>query len=120
GVRTPDVLDGLPDSGRDERDVPIARDVIAQVTGETCAIPELRSPTDLTMVSRIAFSIPALADAPWNIGFGRELNASDDRAHFVERGGAPRRQFLPIVEGKQIQAFTVDVDRSRFHPPARP
>jgi len=120
GVRSPEVLDGLPDAGHDGQDVPVGRDVIVQVTGDGYAIPEIRSAADLAIVSNIAFSTPALGESGWNLAFGRELNASDDRGYFVERPvGATRRNLLPVVEGKQIQAFTVDVARSALCLPAR-
>jgi hypothetical protein len=44
------------------------------------------------------------------VKFGRELNATDDRPRFVPIGS--RRGLLPIVEGKQLSPFQVDITRS--------
>src|SRR5690606_25971109 len=48
--------------------------------------------------------------AGWHVHFGRELNASDDRAAFVPFSGD--RTARPVVEGKQIEPFRVALDRS--------
>ena len=46
---------------------------------------------------------PALGAASgWNVRFGRELNATEDREHFGPEG-------LPILEGKHVQPFSVDL-----------
>ena len=63
-------------------------------------------------MSAIAERVPALSDgAGWQVRFGRELNATDDRPHFVRLTGA-RKAILPVVEGKQITPFQVDLARS--------
>jgi hypothetical protein len=118
GVRSPDVLDELPDTGADPAALPIPRSLLEQLTGDQLAIPELRTREDVAIAARIAFSFPGLGDpAGWNVAFGRELNASDDRRHFV--GAKPERGQLPVVEGKQIQPFVVDVTSSRACIPER-
>jgi hypothetical protein len=51
-----------------------------------------------------------LGDAEgWHVQFGRELNASDDRHHLHEGGDG-----LPIIEGKHLRPFGVDVRDARF------
>ena len=101
------------------RSVPIPRSLVDQLTGEQLAIPELRTATDVAIASRIAFSIPALGDpAGWHAAFGRELNATEDRKHFVE-GSRRAAGDLPVIEGKLIQPFVADVAASRVHIPAR-
>ncbi len=111
GVRSPDTLDRLADAG-DAGTVSIPRALVEQLSGDQHAIPELRTPDDLGIVSRIAFSIPPLAgERGWNVTFGRELNATEDREHFIP---APSPRDCPIVEGKQIAPFAVDLDASRF------
>jgi hypothetical protein len=119
GVRSPDVLDELPDLGGDPSSVLIPRSLVDQLTGEQLAIPELRTATDVAIASRIAFSIPALGDpAGWHAAFGRELNATEDKKHFVD--GSPRAAGdLPVIEGKLIRPFVADVAASRVHIPAR-
>ena len=88
--------------------------------GDASAIPEFRSAKDVAIAARLSFSTPPLGEAGWGIAFGRELNATDDRRHFVERGsGATGRRLLPVVEGKQIQPFTVAIARSACALPER-
>jgi hypothetical protein len=119
GIRSPDALDELADSGADPSIVPIPRSLIEQLTGDQLAIPELRSPADAAIVSRIACSTPALGDpAGWNAAFGRELNATDDRRHFLDARSRRRGRRYPVIEGKQIQPFAVDVTGARLHIPA--
>ena len=110
GVRSPDVLDSLPDSGRAAA-VTIPRALLNQLSGDQQAVPEIRSPVDLSIVSRIAFSVPPLSgEGGWHAAFGRELNATEDRGEFV----AARAADCPIVEGKQIGPFRVDLSTARF------
>lgn len=118
GVRSPEQLDALPDTG-DPGAVQISRGLIEAFSGEQLAVPELRDRTDLEIVSKCASTIPALSAADgWQLTFGRELNATDDREHFVP-AGTPSR-LLPVVEGKHLSPFTVDVGgaRNRIHPRA--
>ena len=64
------------------------------------------------MLERISAGLPRLGSPEgWNVQFGRELNASDDRGHFepYAADGSAR----PVVEGKQIDPFRADLDRSR-------
>ena len=109
GVRSIDVLDRLPDAGADPDVVTVPSSLLRRMGGDDLAIPEIRSSADLDLVSRITGSYPALGDADgWNVQFGRELNASDDRPHFVEGGSG-----LPVVEGKHLWPFRVDVRAAR-------
>jgi Eco57I restriction-modification methylase len=116
GVRSPDTLDTIPDIG-DTGAISLPRSVIETLAGDQLAIPDVRTSTDVSILSRAAFSFPALS-APdgWGVTFGRELNATDDREHFGEHGGGSR---LPVIEGKHIQPFVVDVSGGRFHIPSR-
>ena len=116
GVRSPDALDTIPDIG-DSSAVALPRSVIETLGADQLAIPDVRTPNDVSILSRAAFSFPALS-APdgWGVTFGRELNATEDRHHFHENRGGSR---LPVIEGKQIQPFAVDQSGSRFHIPAR-
>lgn len=115
GIRSADALDALPDLGVDDEAVPVPRALLERMSGPQLAVPDIRTRTDLDLASALAFSAPALGDEDgWHVEFGRELNATDDRPHFSERGRG-----LPVIEGKQIQPFTVDVDAARFHIPRR-
>ena len=79
-------------------------------------IPEVPNATALSILTGIADRIPALGDpAGWNGRFGRELNATDDRPHFVPLGN--RNGMLPVVEGKQLSPFQVDIDKSAYGVP---
>jgi len=75
-------------------------------------IPEIANETSLGIIAAIAERVPSLSDrAGWQVRFGRELNATDDRPHFVRLTGR-RTSLLPIVEGKQLAPFQVDLERS--------
>lgn len=128
GVREPAVLDRLPDTGVDPRAVGVSRALIGRLSREQAAIPDLRSAADVAVVSRIAFSTPMLRDpAGWNVAFGRELNASEDRQHFVDMTGAREHgrgsrpggsAVCPVIEGKLVRPFVADVGSARFGVPA--
>jgi hypothetical protein len=99
-VRSTDVLDRLPDRGADPEAVHVPLPFIEQTGG---TLPDVRSASDLEILSRIAGSFPALGDpGGWQLRFGRELNATDDCGHFTQDGRG-----LPIVEGKHLQPFQV-------------
>jgi hypothetical protein len=124
GIRSPELLDELPDTGDDGQAVSISRSLMTQMSGDQHVVPELRTSMDVTIASRIAMRVPALNDpAGWNVTFGRELNATEDKHHFVAAHGSRARPGRPgyhaIVEGKQIQPFSVDLAASRFVVPAR-
>ena len=84
--------------------------LLQRLSGDGLAIPDLRSPVDVTILERAATLFPPLGSRDgWNARFGRELNATDDREHF----GPPGRG-LPVVEGKQIEPFRADLQAVRF------
>ena len=110
GVRSLAVLDAVPDVG-DAHAVDLPRSVIERLAPEQLAVPDIRSATDVTILSRLVFQFPVLSsDDGWGIRFGRELNATDDRQHFVSRVVSG---FCPVIEGKQIGPFAVDLDATR-------
>ncbi len=81
------------------------RTLLERVSGEQLAVPDIRSPHDIDILNTITSRLPALGDASgWNIHFGRELNATDDRRHFTRDEDG-----LPVVEGKHLHPFRVDV-----------
>ena len=82
---------------------------LERVSGEDLTIPWLKGPIDVAIVERASALFPPLgSDAGWAARFGRELNASDDRDAF-----RPPHSGLPIVEGRQIAPFTVDIASAR-------
>jgi hypothetical protein len=112
GISDPAELETIPDTG----DRPGARShsisltpaFLEALTGPALAMPELRSETDVRILERIVHSVPRLDAADgWNARFGRELNATDDSAHFYAG-----RAGLPVLEGKHIEPFRAHSDRS--------
>src|SRR5439155_12843757 len=80
-----------------------------RVSGRDLTIPALRTATDVVILDRAAALVPPLgSDGGWAARFGRELNATDDRGHFKPAGAG-----MPVIEGKQIQPFRVDVASAR-------
>ena len=78
-------------------------ELIRRLSGDDLAIPDFRTTTDVAIAERAAAMFPPVgSDGSWRARFGRELNATDDRAHF----GGPGRG-LPIVEGKHLDPFRV-------------
>ena len=94
--------------------------LLARISGPDLALPNLRSTIDVAIVERAASLFPPLGSTQgWAVRFGRELNASDDRAAFrpargrgdstpVSSGPArTRSMYLPVVEGKHVEPFHV-------------
>jgi hypothetical protein len=97
----------------------LSRSRIEALDPEHLSIPEIADAGALSLLTAIADRVAPLGDpSGWNVRFGRELNATDDRPHFVKRDG-DQRHHLPIVEGKQLAPFRVDIDRSEFTVPDR-
>jgi hypothetical protein len=109
GVDNPDDLDRRADGGA----FTVTRAFIARLSGEDdLAIPELRHAAGLRILEQISARIPTLdSTAGWNVAFGRELNATDDRDLFApfDRDGHGR----PVLEGKQIEPFRVSLEGCR-------
>ena len=87
---------------------------ISRLSGDDdLAIPEIRDSADLRILEQISARFPMLqSPSGWNVAFGRELNATDDRGLFVpfDRDGRGR----PVLEGKQIEPFRVSVEGCRY------
>jgi hypothetical protein len=104
GVRSPEALDAMPDVGPSPECVAVGRSLFDREGLGDCAIPELRDARDLAVFSTVAFHVPAFGSrAGWGLRFSRELNATDDRAHFCAS-----RHGLPVIAGKHLQPFAVD------------
>ena len=90
--------------------VSVSPALLERISGPGLALPNLRSAIDLAIVERAAALFPPLGSAEgWAVRFGRELNASDDRAAFRLRGRG-----LPVVEGKHLEPFRVALDAVRY------
>ena len=113
-------LSDVDDLHREEHTPPLSltRSRIESWSPEHLTIPEITNATALGILTTIADRVPALGDVTgWNVRFGRELNATDDRPHFVPFRS--RSGLLPIVEGKQLSPFQVDVSRSTLAVPVK-
>ena len=109
GLRSADDLEDVPDSGRIPRSIDLPLTLIRHFSGEGLAVPEIESERDRAILARVLSVAPPLGGAEgWGARFGRELNATDDRPHFGERG-------LPVLEGKHIEPYRVRLaEASRF------
>jgi hypothetical protein len=88
----------------------LQRSLLSRLSGEDLIIPDLRSTLDVRIAEKAAASaFPLRSSEGWGARFGRELNATDDRDAFKRPGNG-----LPVVEGKQLAPFVVDVAASRF------
>jgi hypothetical protein len=119
GLRDPAELDRRPSEPAEDVDdeaVTLARTRIEAWDPEHLTIPELPNDTALGVLAQAAEAAPQLgAAAGWGVRFGRELNATDDRPHFVDwKASAPGSHgvptALPIVEGKHVSPFRVSLD----------
>jgi hypothetical protein len=90
--------------------VTLARSVLEKLSGDELAVPDIRSPLDLQIAEQACEMFPPLgAAAGWNIRFGRELNATEDRALF-----RTDCQGLPVLEGKLLQPFRAAIGEARW------
>ncbi|MGE3706502.1 MAG: hypothetical protein AB7I13_14620, partial [Vicinamibacterales bacterium] len=108
GESDPSVLDDETSGRPAWYPVRVSVDALDRLSGGSLVVPEWRTPTDAAIVERAAALYPPLS-APdgWSVRFGRELNATDDRALF----GAPGAG-VPVIEGKHLEPFGVRVGAS--------
>jgi Eco57I restriction-modification methylase len=107
GVRTAGELADLPgvDESADAYPVRLTPGLIATAGGPARRLPDVRDLRDLAWLDRLARTWPPLGRVNgWGAHFGRELNATEDRARFGAEG-------LPVIEGKHIAPFAVDTGR---------
>lgn len=95
----------------DDREQPdarrISRGTLSASGGAQRRIPDVRRDGDVALLDHVCGRWPALGSASgWRVEFGRELNVTDDRDAFGDRG-------LPVIEGKHIQPFVTDVTAPR-------
>ena len=119
GMQMPGALDTQPDQASADPgtpgEVPLSRAILDRLDPAGLTVPDMPSPDDLSLLLHLVRAAPALGDARgWRASFGRELNATDDRRHFTPRAPGTHQRLLPIVEGKQVGPFHVDVARSAF------
>ncbi len=112
GVQDPALLDTLGDPPTTGFAYPIVMTpaFIFRTGGDRAVIPDLREPIDARIVEGIAHRFPRLGDADgWNVRFGRELNATEDRRYFRRTGSG-----LPVLEGKHIEPFVAHTSRPEW------
>jgi hypothetical protein len=79
-------------------------------------IPALSTPLEAAIAWRALAAPPLSSPDGWGVRFGRELNATDDGAHFVRRRA--NTALLPVVEGKHLRPFGIAFAAvERFIPP---
>jgi hypothetical protein len=119
-------LDLLPDAVAedppDARTICLSRSLLASWDQQHLSIPLLASARDVDIFAHARAVAPPLGDpAGWHVQFARELNATDDKPHFVARvpgdEAAPRDR-LTVIEGKHLEPFRVDAAASRTAIPA--
>jgi hypothetical protein len=110
GIRDPAVLDTIDDSSSASFRVRLGTPFIERVSGPGLALPDIRADWEASLLERLSRRFkPLAARDGWNLAFGRELNATEDARRFT-RG----RRGLPVLEGKQIGPFRVDLDGCRL------
>jgi Eco57I restriction-modification methylase len=116
-------LEDLPDAAahdpRDARTIVVSRRLIDALDPEHSSLPLLKQLDDLDIVSSVVSTVPRLsAERGWHVAFGRELNATDDRPHFVTRARRDEAELVTIVEGKHLEPFRVLSDTCTLGIPA--
>jgi methylase of polypeptide subunit release factors len=109
----PEQLDDPAAAGRQET-FTMTRAFLSRLSGaDDLAIPEIENHADLRILEQISARFPALRSPDgWNVAFGRELNATDDRGSFVpfaEDAGT-----RCVLEGKQIDPFRTSRQGCRY------
>ena len=106
GVEDPVMLESLDEAHPHLASIRLSPSLLECLSGPTLAVPYLRTPIDLTIAERAATLFVPLSDpAGWHATFGRELNATDDRALF-----RPATRGWSVVDGKHLSPFRVDLD----------
>lgn len=109
GVRTTDELDRICGIDGDlVEPLRVSRGTLQSVGGVSRRWPDVRNAQGLQLLDALAHRFPAVgADGGWRVRFGRELNVTEDREAFGDVG-------LPVIEGKDIQPFALDVSAPKF------
>lgn len=111
GLTTTTPLDAVPDAGGDRTAWPLTLSLgwLRLVSGPDLSVPDVRDEVGARLLERLAVEHPRLGDSTgYGARFGRELNASDDRALF---NGAARG--WPVLDGKDVHPFRVERGAAR-------
>lgn len=110
GVTTAEEADAIPAAGEPEEadtlPLRLGRDVMVTLGGPTRRWLDLRRWSDLDWLAQVRRFPPLGSADGWDVSFSRELNASDDKNLFRDRG--PGRKGHLVAEGKHIGPFTFD------------
>ena len=94
---------GASETDRTAFPVVLTPSAIERLSGRSLTIPHLRSVADLRIVERAtALFAPLGSRDGWCARFGRELNATDDRAVFRPAHGG-----WPVFDGKHLEPFRI-------------
>ncbi len=111
GLQDASVLDRSPSNAREDSGLgllSVSRSRLEAWDPEHLTVPEFTHAGALDLASHASAVAPPLSSpGGWGVRFGRELNATDDRPHFVSR--RPGEAAIPIIEGKHLSPFRVDV-----------
>jgi hypothetical protein len=112
GISDPEQLDDPAASDR-RSTFTLTRAFLSRLSGhDDLAVPEIQSAADLRILEQVSVRVPRSGAASgWNVAFGRELNASDDRGLFVAFRGDGGRC---VLEGKQIEPFRTSLEGCRY------
>jgi len=102
------------DLERDGPPIVVTRQLLERLSGpDDLGIPEIGSDRDLRILETITSRARWLSAADgWNVRFGRELNATDDRHAFrAFTGGAHAR---PVLEGKHLHPFRANLTDCQY------
>ena len=107
-------VSSLRELDTDRPPILVSRQLLGRLSGpDDLGIPELSTDRDLRIVEGIHARVRWLgAPDGWNVQFGRELNATDDRGAFAAFSHRPTAR--PVLEGKHVQPFRVRTDECRF------
>lgn len=118
-------LEGIPDLGQPPAAFPLTltRGALESLAGEWLAVPAVRDTAALELLLRLTRRhLPLSHPRGWGATFGRELNATDDRAAFTARDDGPAAaahgDALPVIEGKHLSPFRVDARAATRQLPA--
>jgi hypothetical protein len=108
GVAEPHDLYHGEDVSEPSGAIRITSETLQQLSGPSLDIPDLRHRLDLVILEKaVSLFRPLGAEEGWDAHFGRELNATEDRAAFrTDRRG------LAIVDGRHLEPFRVALNRS--------
>jgi hypothetical protein len=117
GERTLDVLEGrraISSAAGEPANVVLTPAWLRRVSGEGLETPWVRDVRDVALVDRLYARWPALGSIEgWGAAFGRELNATDDRALFEPPGPSHSTGAgVPVIDGKHLTPFAAHVERS--------